>query len=227
MGSKMSDEIVPKRHEYLPPEKYSLGGDPLPVPDPNAGLSFIDRILSDWRLRKSEESWRRHAANLEAMRAAFIAKRIAIDEVIEYLKAVERFSQVKEIRRVARDEAKKDIAEGQEERRHERDMAAERRQAELAEAKRKRILAEKGLSNLENQATKEAGVKRAKERDPLADFRSKLTTRQKIEAECDRLVEELRAKARARGKAEDDPDLRREIDNLMDHALRAIEETYE
>ena len=69
----MNDKYQNKDIEYLPPER-PLGKDPLRMPDPNGDMTFIDRVLSDWRQKKAQESWKAHAAALEAMRQAFISK---------------------------------------------------------------------------------------------------------------------------------------------------------
>ena len=76
------------------------------------------------------------------MRAAVIAKRMTIEAVIEYLETVERFAEIKRIREEARAEALHKIEEQKTQSKHERDVAAEKRKEELAEAKHRAVTAE-------------------------------------------------------------------------------------
>ncbi|MGZ8876450.1 MAG: hypothetical protein ACXW1F_08260 [Halobacteriota archaeon] len=99
----MSDEEIPRIVEYLPPERYALGKDAATrIPDPFGNETFIDRLFSRWRLNQDRETWKAHAAALDAMRSAVIANRMTIEAVIEYLETAERFAEIKRIREEGR-----------------------------------------------------------------------------------------------------------------------------
>jgi hypothetical protein len=224
----MSDEDPPGTVEYFPPERYSYRKDLTHLSNPVANLGYIDRVLFDWRQRKDAVSWKAHTERLEAMRAAYIARQLTDDAIVEYIKSAERLYHIDVIRATAREQAEKDIEEERKQREHERKIAEYRRQAEAAEAESAAIRAAQAREQVRARNTPVPDNKGSpKVSDPLSGFRAKLALRQKIEAERDRMIAEIRANARARGKSEDDPDVQRDINNLIDHVSQLIENTYE
>jgi hypothetical protein len=224
----MGDEDPPGIVEYIPPERYSHREDLTHLSNPVATLGYIDRVLFDWRQRKHAERWKAQTERLEAMRAAYIARQMTDDAIIEYIKSAERLYHIDLIKATAREQAERDIEEERKQREHERNIAEYKRQTEAAEAESKAIRAAQEREQARRRNSQTVNEKGApKSSDPLSDFRAKLAQRQKIEAERDRMIEEILARALASGKAVDDPGVQRDINNLMDHAQQLIEKTYE
>lgn len=104
-----------------------------------------------------------------------------------------------------------------------RQREIENAEAALAEAKRRRREAERALERLnEPPEPKE----RQKKPDPAERIRQGHAMRQRLREECDAMVNEIRAAARASG-TEGSPDVQREIENIQADFRRVIADTYE
>lgn len=103
----------------------------------------------------------------------------------------------------------------------ERNLAEAR--AALADANRRLALANHSLERLnEPPEPKE----RQKKPDPAERIRQGHAMRQRLREECDAMVNEIRAAARASG-TESSPDVQREIENIQADFRRVIADTYE